>query len=40
MHQALLSGVMLQWLIGPDHAPSAADLVRGLRLLATDVLTL
>ncbi|WP_284748509.1 TetR/AcrR family transcriptional regulator [Amycolatopsis sp. RTGN1] len=38
VHQALLSGVMLQWLIDPDHAPSGADLVRGLRLIATDVL--
>jgi AcrR family transcriptional regulator len=39
VHQALLSGAMLQWLIDPDHAPSGADLVRGLRLLANDVLT-
>jgi AcrR family transcriptional regulator len=38
VHQALLSGVMLQWLIDPDRAPSGADLVRGLRLIATDVL--
>jgi AcrR family transcriptional regulator len=38
VHQALLSGVMLQWLIDPDHAPSAADLVRGLHLIAADVL--
>lgn len=39
VHQALLSGVMLQWLVDPDHAPSGADLVRGLRLIAKDVLT-
>lgn len=39
VHQALLSGVMLQWLIDPDRAPSGADLVRGLRLIAKDVLT-
>lgn len=39
VHQALLSGAMLQWLIDPDRAPSGADLVRGLRLIATDVLT-
>ena len=38
VHQALLSGVMLQWLIDPDHAPSAAELARGLRLVAQDVL--
>jgi AcrR family transcriptional regulator len=38
VHQALLSGVMLQWLLDPDHAPSGADLVRGLREIATDVL--
>ncbi|EOD64035.1 TetR/AcrR family transcriptional regulator [Amycolatopsis vancoresmycina] len=38
VHQALLSGVMLQWLVDPDHAPSGADLVRGLRLIAEDVL--
>jgi len=30
---------MLQRPTDPDHAPSAADLVRGLRLLAKDVLT-
>ncbi|MDS0135183.1 MULTISPECIES: TetR/AcrR family transcriptional regulator [unclassified Amycolatopsis] len=39
VHQALLSGVMLQWLIDPGHAPSGADLVSGLRLIAKDVLT-
>jgi AcrR family transcriptional regulator len=38
VHQALLSGVMLQWLIDPDHAPSGADLVQGLHLLTADVL--
>ena len=39
VHQALLSGVMMQWLVDPDRAPSGADLVRGLRVIATDVLT-
>ncbi|MEV7040294.1 TetR/AcrR family transcriptional regulator [Amycolatopsis sp. NPDC051061] len=39
VHQALLSGAMLQWLIDPDRAPSGADLVRGLRLIAADVLS-
>ncbi|MDT7805618.1 MAG: hypothetical protein QOI78_9051, partial [Actinomycetota bacterium] len=38
VHQALLSGVVLQWLADPDHAPSGADLIHGLRLLAKDVL--
>lgn len=38
VHQALLSGVMLQWLIDPGQAPSGADLVHGLRLIAKDVL--
>jgi AcrR family transcriptional regulator len=38
VHQALLSGVMLQWLLDPDRAPSGADLIRGLREIATDVL--
>ncbi|KUL36908.1 TetR family transcriptional regulator [Streptomyces sp. NRRL F-4489] len=31
---ALLSGLMLQWLVDPDHAPSAADVVAELRSLA------
>lgn len=39
VHQALLSGAMMQWLIDPEHAPSGADLVRGLRCIAEDVLT-
>ncbi|MEA5365886.1 TetR family transcriptional regulator [Amycolatopsis sp., V23-08] len=38
VHQALLSGVVLQWLADPDHAPSGTDLIHGLRLLAKDVL--
>jgi len=29
IHQALLSGVLVQWLIDPDRAPSARDLTRG-----------
>jgi AcrR family transcriptional regulator len=31
---ALLAGVMTQWLIDPDHAPSATDLVNGLRIIS------
>ncbi|GAA2970350.1 hypothetical protein GCM10020227_43660 [Streptomyces flavovirens] len=27
---ALLSGLMLQWLVDPEHAPSGADVVAGL----------
>ena len=32
--QALLSGVLAQWLIDPARAPSAADLARGLAAIA------
>jgi AcrR family transcriptional regulator len=34
-HQALLGGVMTQWLIDPDQAPSARELTEAVRL-ATD----
>lgn len=30
LFQALISGVLVQWLIDPDRAPSAADLMRAL----------
>jgi AcrR family transcriptional regulator len=30
LHQALLSGVLVQWLADPERAPSAADLARAL----------
>lgn len=30
---ALMSGVMLQWLLDPEHAPTAAEVVAGLRAL-------
>lgn len=33
-YYALLAGVMTQWLIDPEHAPSAADLVNGLRIVS------
>jgi AcrR family transcriptional regulator len=40
LHQALFSGVLTQWLIDPDRAPSATDLAAALqaitRQLATD----
>ncbi|MFI4933775.1 MAG: TetR/AcrR family transcriptional regulator [Caulobacterales bacterium] len=32
-YYALLAGVMIQWLVDPDHAPSAADLTNGLRIV-------
>jgi AcrR family transcriptional regulator len=31
-YYALLAGVMIQWLVDPNKAPSAADLVHGLRM--------
>jgi AcrR family transcriptional regulator len=34
LHQALLSGVLVQWLVDPGHAPSAADLTLALRVIA------
>jgi hypothetical protein len=37
VHQALLSGVLVQWLTDPDRAPSAADLASGLRVIAGDM---
>jgi AcrR family transcriptional regulator len=33
-YHALLSGVIAQWLIDPERAPSAADLTEGLRIVA------
>ncbi|MFG3697304.1 TetR/AcrR family transcriptional regulator [Micromonospora sp. NPDC047620] len=33
-HQALLGGVAAQWLVDPDSAPSAQDLIRALRTIA------
>jgi AcrR family transcriptional regulator len=37
VHQALLSGVLVQWLTDPDRAPSASDLASGLRVIAEDM---
>lgn len=37
IYQALLSGVMVQWLIDPEHAPSARDLAEGLRTIAASI---
>jgi AcrR family transcriptional regulator len=37
LHQALVSGVLVQWLIDPQRAPSAADLAGALAAIATRV---
>ena len=37
IHQALLSGVLVQWLIDPDRAPSAHDLLAGLQVITGDM---
>jgi AcrR family transcriptional regulator len=34
LHQALVSGVLVQWLIDPERAPSAAELALGLQAIA------
>jgi AcrR family transcriptional regulator len=34
LHQALFSGVLIQWLIDPSRAPSAADLATALHAIA------
>ncbi len=36
-YQALLTGVWVQWLIDPQHAPSGQDLAEGLRLILGEV---
>ena len=33
LHLALLDGLMLQWLIDPDRAPTGRDMVEALRVL-------
>jgi hypothetical protein len=37
LHQALVSGVLVQWLIDPERAPSAEDLARALRAIADQI---
>ena len=37
VHQALLSGILVQWLVDPGSAPSADDLLSGLRAIAEDM---
>jgi hypothetical protein len=36
-YQALLSGLLLQWLVDPERAPSSKDLTDALRLIAASV---
>ena len=37
LHQALLSGVLVQWFIDPGRAPSADDLTGAVRAIAEAV---
>jgi AcrR family transcriptional regulator len=39
LHQALVSGVLVQWLIDPERAPSPAELARGMQAIADQVAT-
>ena len=39
LHQALISGLLVQWLIDPDRAPSPADLAGALRYITDQVST-
>lgn len=36
VYQALLTGVMVQWLLDPDTAPTGADVAEGLRAMAEE----
>jgi AcrR family transcriptional regulator len=37
LHQALLSGALVQWVVDPDRAPSPGDLASALRVIAADM---
>lgn len=37
VHQALLSGILVQWLVDPGQAPSAADLTSALQAITEDM---
>lgn len=37
LYQALMSGVVIQWLVDPARAPSGADLASALRLITETV---
>ncbi len=36
-HYALMTGVLAQWLIDPERAPTAKELTRALKIIAADV---
>jgi AcrR family transcriptional regulator len=36
LYQALVAGVMIQWMVDPETAPSAKDLTQGLRAILED----
>jgi Tetracyclin repressor-like, C-terminal domain len=37
LHQALVSGVLVQWLIDPERAPSPADLAQAMAAIAAQL---
>lgn len=37
VHQALLSGILVQWLVDPEHTPTAPDLAGALLAIAGDI---
>lgn len=37
LHQALVSGILVQWLIDPDRAPSGEELAAGMQAMAGQV---
>jgi len=37
LHQALISGVLVQWLIDPDRAPAPADLAQAMAAIAAQI---
>lgn len=37
LHQALLSGVLVQWVVDPDRGPAPSDLAGALRVIAADM---
>ena len=37
LHQALVSGVLVQWLIDPERTPSPAELAAGMRAIADQI---
>ena len=37
LHQALVSGVLVQWLIDPERAPTPAELAQGMQAIAEQI---